>query len=216
MLLAAWLGQPAPAAAHRLDEYLQATRVAIALDRVDLEIDLTPGAAMAGTVFGSIDSNGDGHISVAEGDAYAKEVLGGVSVSADGGGAVVRFIDGRFPDFAEMAAGLGTIRLRSVATIPRVAPGRHSITFANAHRPDSSVYLANALVPADRRITITAQHRDPAQHVLTLEYDVAYGALPKTLSVLAGLAVVCGLALVRRPRAGRERRGESLASSPPR
>ena len=40
--LGVWLATPAPAGAHRLDEYLQATRVSIDLDRVGLEIDLTP------------------------------------------------------------------------------------------------------------------------------------------------------------------------------
>ena len=34
---------PLPAGAHRLDEYLQATRVGIERDRVSIDIDLTPG-----------------------------------------------------------------------------------------------------------------------------------------------------------------------------
>ena len=32
--------------AHRLDEYLQATRIDVEVDRIDLDIDLTPGAAL--------------------------------------------------------------------------------------------------------------------------------------------------------------------------
>ena len=46
-VLGAWLATLPPAAAHRLDEYLQATRLSIDIDRVDLEIDLTAGSAMA-------------------------------------------------------------------------------------------------------------------------------------------------------------------------
>ena len=33
--------------AHRLDEYLQAARLSLAHTRVELEIDLTPGASVA-------------------------------------------------------------------------------------------------------------------------------------------------------------------------
>ena len=42
-----WLCAAAPAGAHRLDEYLQATRIGVSQNRIDLEIDLTAGAAIA-------------------------------------------------------------------------------------------------------------------------------------------------------------------------
>ena len=38
------------ALAHRLDEYLQATRISVATNRIDLSIDLTPGVAVAAAV----------------------------------------------------------------------------------------------------------------------------------------------------------------------
>jgi len=41
LIAIAVLAIPPTATAHRLDEYLQATRVSIDVDRVDLEIDLT-------------------------------------------------------------------------------------------------------------------------------------------------------------------------------
>ena len=34
-----WLWAAAPAGAHRLDEYLQATRIGVSQGRIDLEID---------------------------------------------------------------------------------------------------------------------------------------------------------------------------------
>src|SRR5262245_32885407 len=61
--------------AHRLDEYLQATRVMIAADRVTLELDLTPGVAVAPAIFKAIDGDGNGSISPAEADAYAAQVV---------------------------------------------------------------------------------------------------------------------------------------------
>ena len=42
---------------------------------MDLEIDLTPGVATAPEVFAWIDTNRDGEISSAEGEAYARQML---------------------------------------------------------------------------------------------------------------------------------------------
>jgi hypothetical protein len=216
-----WLGRPAPADAHRLDECLQATRVSIEIDRLTLEIDLTPGASVAAKVFGWIDTNGDQRISAAERAAYAQEVLGSVVLSADGRRAPVTLIESQFPDFVDVAAGVGTVRLRAVAKIAAATPGRHVIAYVNAHRPEASVYLANALLPSDRRIAIASQRRDPAQQMLTLEYDVAYGNWSRTLALVSGLAIVGLLGVARRSRIGHrrrtlrpERQGESIASSP--
>ncbi len=57
--------------AHRLDEYLQATRLSVALDRIELEIDLTPGVSIAERIVTAIDTDRDGRFSPAESDAYA-------------------------------------------------------------------------------------------------------------------------------------------------
>jgi len=60
--------------AHRLDEYLQATLVAIEPSGVRLQIHLTPGVAVAEQVLVLIDRNRDGTISPREAATYA-EVL---------------------------------------------------------------------------------------------------------------------------------------------
>ena len=46
--------------AHRRDELLQAARIGIAADRVELELSLTPGIAVADDVIGTIDRDRDG------------------------------------------------------------------------------------------------------------------------------------------------------------
>ena len=66
---------PVAALAHRLDEYLQATRFSLALDRVVLKMNLTPGVEVAPAIFALITTNRDGRISEAEGRAYANQVL---------------------------------------------------------------------------------------------------------------------------------------------
>ena len=63
LLIAAWLGTAGPACAHRLDEYLQATTVAVTRGHVVLRVRLTPGVAVAPAVLAQIDANGDGALS---------------------------------------------------------------------------------------------------------------------------------------------------------
>jgi hypothetical protein len=52
-----------PLSAHRLDEYLQSTLVAIEAGDVRLQINLTPGVAVAAQVLALIDRDRDGAIS---------------------------------------------------------------------------------------------------------------------------------------------------------
>ena len=190
VVLVAWLACAPRAEAHRLDEYLQATRVSIELDRVTVEIDLTAGTSLAASVFGWIDTDGDGQLSGAERAAYARQVIDSVMLTADGRRVTLAVTGNDFPDRREMTEGIGAVRLRANARIPSTASGRHVVTYLNSHRSESSVYLANALVPTDNRIAITSQRRDPAQHMLTLEYDVAYGAWPQVLLLASAIGIL--------------------------
>jgi hypothetical protein len=72
-----------------------------------------------------------------------------------------------------MNDGVGVIRIRSSARFPAAAAGRHELTYRNTHESDISVYLANALVPTDNQIEITAQRRDSSQSELAIDYRVA-------------------------------------------
>jgi len=201
VLLGVALGRPVPAGAHRLDEYLQATRLSIDIDRVSLEIDLTAGVSVARQVFGWIDTNKDGQISRTEGRAYAQQMLGAVVVSVDGRTAPLSLIDSRFPEARDMTAGAGTIRLRATANLTAAASGRHQLSYFNGHQSETSVYLVNALIPEDPHIQIAGQRRDPAQHRVTIDYDVrAQSAWVRTSWLLAGLATVGLLAVTKHRR----------------
>jgi len=198
--LGLWLLTPTPAAAHRLDEYLQATRLSINADRVDLEIDLTAGVAVAPEVFNWIDTNRDGRISTSEGDTYARQLLHSVSLTVDGRAASIELTDVTVPQLREMGLGVGTIQVRATARIPAGA-GRHRLSYLNTYRPDSSVYLVNALVPASPRIQITGQDRDRGQHRLTLEYNVKTDSVRAgAWSLLAAMAMAGVLGVTRWPR----------------
>jgi hypothetical protein len=211
--LGVWLATSASAGAHRLDEYLQATRLSIDVERVSLEIDLTAGVAVARDVFAWIDTNRDGQISNAEGEAYAREMLHAVALSVDGQPVPLTVIEIRFPQFRDMSLGVGTIRVRATAKVSGTGAGRHRLSYVNTHRSESSVYLVNALVPADPRIQIAGQQRDRAQHGLTLDYTVRTSApWARTCSLLAALAMTGVLGMTRRSRTNaRPSRTEILA-----
>jgi hypothetical protein len=202
-VLSAWLATLPPAGAHRVDEYLQATRLSIDIQRVDLEIDLTPGIALASEVFASIDTNRDGEISSAEGEAYAQQMLHSAELSVDGRHVPVTLLESSFPQFRDMSLGVGTIRLRATAKVPAAGAGHHQLSFLNTHRSESSVYLVNALVPANPRIQLADQRRDSAQRGLTLDYTVMADApSARTFALLAGLLLVGRWFLRRRLCAG--------------
>jgi hypothetical protein len=193
------LAAASPAGAHRVDEYLQATRISVEIDRVDLEIDLTPGMTVASEVSKWIDTNGDGQVSAVEADAYAREILRSVALSIDGRRVPVTLVEIHVPELSDMSLGTGTIRLRATATMSPRAAGQHQLVYSNTHRADSSVYLVNALVPADSRIQIAGQQRDSAQHGLAFEYTVATDARWASF-LLIGLAMTGVLGAWRLPR----------------
>jgi hypothetical protein len=200
-----WLAWPAPAAAHRLDEYLQATRMRVARTNVDVEIDLTPGVSVASQVVALIDVDGDGALSAAERYAYAALVVRLAELKVDGVPAPLVLAGSDYPSVAQMRAGTGTIHLRARSTVPGASPGPHELAYVNAHHPEMSAYLVNAVVPPPG-IHIAGQQRDPSQHELTLEYvvDPPHAATWRLVTgVGAGTLMICGLMWFRRS-AGRE------------
>ena len=158
--------------AHRLDEYLQAARLAIEIDRIELQLELTPGIAVVDAILPELDRDRDGRISASERSAYVSDVTKGVTLEVDGHPLQAHPVASTFPDVAALRTGEGTITVRWAATLPELSAGAHTVFFRNAHRREVSVYLANALAPVNRRIAITAQQRDADQRELTIAYRV--------------------------------------------
>ena len=167
------LAFPSVADAHRLDEYLQATRIDVSLDRVDVDIDLTAGVGVAPGVWALIDTDNNGRISDAEGRSYADVVLKSLVLQVDGQAHPVALVSARFPTFQEITSGSGPIRIEARAPLPLLSAGRHTLRYRNTHRRATSVFLVNTLVPSTSAITIASQRRDPRQTELVLTYDVA-------------------------------------------
>jgi hypothetical protein len=71
-----------------------------------------------------------------------------------------------------MRSGEGSIAIESEVTVPLLSAGAHRLIFRNGSAETDVVYLANALVPPDERVTVTAQRRDVEQRELTVDFEV--------------------------------------------
>lgn len=160
------------ARAHRLDEYLQAARIAVATDRIEVVLDLTPGVAVAEQVLAVIDADRDGQLSDVERGAYAQRILDEVPIRLDEQVVALRLMDATFPALPEIKSGLGVIRIKAGAPVGPLPADRHTLRVTHRHLPAISVYLVNALVPKDRAVELTSQTRDELQKDYRLEFQV--------------------------------------------
>ncbi len=159
------------AAAHRLDEYLQATLIGITRGGVELEVQLTPGLAVLPAVMAEIDRDRDGRISSEEARAYATRVVRDVELRVDGRTADLSLIDRSFPTLEEMRQGLGTIRLKLRASRMQGFAAAHEISFINRHLSRVSVYLVNCLAAPGDGLVVGSQTRDEAQRSIRFAYS---------------------------------------------
>jgi hypothetical protein len=175
-----------PTSAHRVDEYLQATTIELWNDHLRLELQLTPGIAVATRVLDSIDVNHDGTISPEEELAYAALVQRDQSLTWNGEPLALTLLSSAFPSVAELRQGQAAIQLAFRADVSH-RNGQQRLVAANTHRRAISAYLANALVPADTRLRITAQLRDYEQSVYELVYEQQSA---RAFTMLAGIVLL--------------------------
>ena len=201
VVLAALAALPVPASAHRLDEYLQATRLSVDADRIGVEIALTPGASIASQIVEQIDTDRDGRFSSDEQRRYAESVVAVMTLLLDGRVTPMAPVAEDFPTPDAIAAGTGTIRLRASAHAP-VTSGRHHLQYRAAPLTPSSVYLVNALMPTDARVQLEAPQRDAMQRALTIEFSVGPDpAWLRTGWVVVAVALFLVLGVARHRRA---------------
>jgi hypothetical protein len=158
--------------AHRLDEFLQAARIDLRDNGLSIDLALTPGVEVADAIVATIDRDRNGVVAANEQDAYAQDVLRGLTVRLDGARMPLHVQRVSFPSVDELRGGNGTIRIQLVATDSALRNGQHQVFFSNGHRPGPSAYLANALVPASSRISVIGQRRTVDQRELTIDYSV--------------------------------------------
>ncbi len=154
---------------HRLDEYLQATTIAVEKDRVRTELRLTPGVEVFPAILAAIDKDRNGIFSAAEQGAYATRVQRDLSLSVDGDRLRLRLVSSTVPTIQEMTHGLGAIALVFESDVSR-AGGERKLVFENRHMSGIAVYLVNGLVPTDPDIRAGAQRRNRQQSHYELDY----------------------------------------------
>lgn len=192
--LAATVAMSAVVSAHRRDEYLQAARISVDRDRVQIELDLTAGISVADEIIRDLDRDGSGSISSREARMFALAAVKAMRVEIDHRPVDLRLVNVAVPDLDVVRRGEGAIRLELGVSAGALPDGPHQLFFLNTHRPEISVYLANALVPISSQVAVTAQRRDAAQREITVEYLLsakapagARGMLP--LGAMAALAL---------------------------
>jgi hypothetical protein len=169
-VLLALIAFPSAAFAHRLDEYLQATLVEIEPGGLRLQINLTPGVAVAEQVLAVIDHDQDGVISTNEATAYAELLKHDLIVRLDGRDVELRLAASKFPPPVELRTGWGIIQLEYAAVPGPLAAGAHSLTLEHRHLSSVSVYLINAAMPKSDAVQITRQTRNDNQSTGEIEF----------------------------------------------
>jgi len=150
-------------AAHQLDEYVQATLVDIEPNEIKLQINLTPGTAVAEQVLNLIDHDHNGVISTNEATAYAEGFKRDLTVRLDNRIIALKLEAITCPASAELRTGWGIILLDFSASPGQLTPGTHTLTFENQHLPAISTYLINATRPRSASVQINAQKRNQKQ-----------------------------------------------------
>jgi hypothetical protein len=171
-LLLGLLALPSTIFAHRLDEYLQATLVTIEPGEIRLQINLTPGVAVAGQVLTQVDRDRDGLISTNEAQAYSELLKRDLTVRLDRRKVALKLTASNFPAPAELRTGWGIIQLEFSATIGPLAAGAHRLTVRNRHLPALSVYLFNAAQPKSGSVRVTDQKRNESQSTGEIEFTI--------------------------------------------
>ncbi len=170
-IVAVWALLPS-LAAHRLDEYLQATVAMIEPDGIRLRINLTPGVDVADQVLAKIDRNRDAIISDKEAATYAESLRRDLVVRLDQSDAGLEVAALSFAEVDELRTGRGTIRIEFSVTATPLVAGAHTLTVKNRHLPKASVYLFNAALPKSDSVNIGRQKRSNDQHRGEIDFEV--------------------------------------------
>jgi hypothetical protein len=171
-LLLALLAFPPAVFAHRDDQYLQATLVIIEPSEIRLQINLTPGIAVAEKVIARIDRDRDGAISQNEAAAYAEVLKGDLTLRVDGRKLELKLTASEFVPPEELRTGSGIIQMEFSAISDPLAAGRHRLTLENRHLTRMSVYLINAVRPKFATVEITRQKRNHNQSAGEIEFTL--------------------------------------------
>jgi hypothetical protein len=211
LLIVALGALPSAAFAHVLDEYLQATLVAIEPGEVRLQINLTPGVEVADKILTRIDRNRDGVVSKAEAATYSELLKRDLTVRLDGRETELKLTESNIPAPAELRTGHGIIQVEFMITPGSFSAGRHWLVFENRHFNSLGAYLFNAGRPRSASIQIARQNRNANQS--TGEIEFAYDAPSHSSNAIGPVALFAVILLAMAAAAWRIRTSSRSSSS---
>jgi ABC-type nickel/cobalt efflux system permease component RcnA len=121
-------------------------------------------------VLPEIDTDGDEQISEAEAQAYVTAILNNVVLQVDGETLPLTVTRLDMPDYLNIQAGYGTIRIFTTAALADGTTGTHQISYANNFAPTGAAYQVNTFVNQGDAITLGAQNRDDTQQSITVDF----------------------------------------------
>ncbi len=159
------------AAAHPVDEAVQSAYLTLARGEVRLELDLTPGTAVAAALLSSLDANTDQHVDDAEAQAYALRVLQQSSLSLDGVTTAWRLEKVSVPPYQGLKLQGDTLRIFAAAGRAERA-GAHTLRYANHYEPAKSQCIANVFIQAGEgwRYRVERQQHSDDGRLLTVAF----------------------------------------------
>jgi hypothetical protein len=159
------------AAAHPLDEVVQGAYLTLAPGEVRLELDITPGAQVAGALLRALDTNLDRCITDTEARAYAESVMKQSTLMLDHVAVPWTLENVSVPPYQHLELGSDTIRIYAVAKHPDRA-GAQTLTYENRYEPAKSRWIANIFLQpgAGWRYEVTGQQRSDDSRLLTVTY----------------------------------------------
>lgn len=167
-LLLALLGS---AQAHPVDEVVQGAYLTLTPAGVELELDITPGSAVAASVTGSLDADRNGTVTATEARAYATRVLAAQTLTLDGTRARWTLRDVQAPPLANLKLGSDTLKI--LATAPRTQrSGTHTLSYTNSYAPAKTQRVANIFLKPGGALSdrVTGQTRSADLTRLTVQF----------------------------------------------
>jgi hypothetical protein len=152
--------------------------VAISPAGVTLQINLTPGIAVAERVIAAIDGDGDGAISKNEAAGYAESLKRDLTLRMDGRKLDLKLTASAFVPPEELRTGSGIMQVEFSTTFGSLVAGPHRLTLKNRHLTAISVYLINAAKPSLSTVQIIRQKRNENQSTGEIEFTF-YAVRPK-------------------------------------
>ena len=169
---AALFALAAPGWAQDPRKIFQLTSVRVGRRSVEIDWYSMPGSALAAATFDRIDTDRDGKVSVAEGQAYARRTLRDVTLVVDGKPRPLLVRHVTIVERKQMLTGLGSIDFLVYAEIPERL-GRHTLSFENRHRRAVSTFKTGLLNDlGDPSLRILSPRQSAAGARLSLTYVV--------------------------------------------